>query len=491
MKKSNSTVSFTLKALALCVLMAFGFSSFSFAKTTSGTSDKKSKDDYIQLIYQVFQTLQYSYVEEVDPEVLYKGALQGMLDSLDDPHTCYLDTDAWRDITDTTQGEFGGVGLSISKPAKNTPEKPAYVEVVQPIEGTPGYLAGIMAGDKIIEIDGVDVTTITMESVLNMLRGTVGESVTVKILRGKSYTFEKTLVRAIIENPTVKYGMIDSTGYVNVSSFGGNTATRFQEALDSFEKSGYTSLIVDLRYNGGGLLSSAVDIADKFIDSGDIVTTKSRIWYQNEEYKASSAKTTVKKNIPVIVLINGGSASASEILSGALKDHHIALLVGQKTFGKGSVQVPAQLRDNDGYKITIARYYSPSDTNIDRIGIPPDVEVKFPETTEDEYAIYEKIYEDEVIVKYVESHPNMSEKDIANYASSLRKKYNLESSVLRKLVRNEVERLQKPRLYDLDYDIQLNEALRIINSGEFAKLMAGTKTLKELQEIAEAQSQEN
>lgn len=449
-------------------------------------SSKKdiSSYQYLQVIEELYQYIQENYVEEVDPQTLYEGALRGMLNSLDDPYSEYLNQEDWRSITDTTSGSFGGVGLSISKPNESTPEKPAYVEVVSPIDDSPGAKAGIQPGDKIIKIGDVDTTTITMEEVLNLLRGPKGTDVKVTILRGKSLTFEVTLTRAIIENPTVKYGMIGKTGYIRLSSFSGTTATRFQKALDSFKAQGYTSLIIDLRNNGGGLLSTAVNIADKFIDDGVIVSTKSRISYENITYSASKNKTVVK-GIPVIVLINEGSASASEILAGALKDAKVAYLVGANTYGKGSVQIPTQLLNNDGFKITVARYYTPSDVNIDKTGIPPDREILYPEFTEEDDAAYLKLIEDDVITKYVENHPDMSEDDIASYALTLQKDYNLEARFLRKMIRNEVYRTKTALLYDLDYDIQLTAALDILKNEDVSKLIKNSKTLKQLQDAKE------
>ena len=275
--------------------------------------------------------------------------------------------------------------------------------------------------------------------------------------------------------------MIGKTGYIRISDFSSNTVKRFQEALDSFENRKYTSLIIDLRDNGGGLLTSAVDIADKFIDSGVIVSTKSRIAYENQVYTASPRKTKVK-GIPVIVLVNGNSASASEILAGALKDTKSAYLVGTKTFGKGSVQIPRSLVNNDGFKITVARYYSPSDSNIDKVGIPPDREISYPQFTEEEEQAFVDLMNSEEVADYVEQHPNMTEDDISFYAEQLRKTYPLESRTLRKIIRNETDRTKPSRLYDLDYDLQLNEALYILEHEDFKALMSTTKTLKDLEQ---------
>lgn len=441
-----------------------------------------SEDNYLQVIEELYEYIQNNYVDEVDPKVLYEGALRGMLNALDDPYTSYLDVSDWRSITDTTSGAFGGVGLSIQKPNESTPEKPAYVDVVAPVEGSPGDKAGIQPGDQIIKIGDVDTPSITMEEVLDLLRGTPGTDVEVTILRRKTMTFTVTLTRAIIVNPTVKYGMIGDIGYVKLSSFSTSTTKDFQKAITSFQEAGYKGLIIDLRNNGGGLLSTAINLADKFIDAGPVVSTKSRIPEENAVYYARKS-TTVVKGIPVIVLINRGSASASEILAGALKDAKVAYLVGENTYGKGSVQIPSALLNNDGFKITVARYYTPSDVNIDKIGIPPDREVLYPEFTDEMDKDYLALIESEEIEKYVDAHPDMTEEDIASYAKTLGEKYSsLEGRYLRKMIRNEVYTTRTALLYDLDYDIQLNAALDILNNEDFNQLMEKSKTLKQLQD---------
>ncbi len=474
------------KVRVLSVFILFSFcASQCFSQSASATADPDSvkQRQYLEVINQLYYFVQQNYVDEVNPQLLYEGALKGMLEALEDPYSSYLTQSEWRSLTDTTVGNFGGVGLSITKPIVSTEEKPAYVEVAEPIENTPGAKAGIQSGDQIIEIDGIDTSTITMDEVLSLLRGNVGESVTLKLRRRKTLEFERTLVRAIIENPSVKYGMIENEkiGYIRITEFSVSTTEKVQEALDSFKKSGYKGLIIDLRNNGGGLLNTAVDIADKFIDEGVIVSTKSRIPYENAVYHAMKSKTVVR-GIPIVVLINRASASASEILSGAFKDTKTAYLVGEKTFGKGSVQIPHELLNKDGFKITVARYYSPSDANIDKIGIKPDLEVLYPEFTEEEQTAWHALEESEEIPKYVESHQDMSEDEIASFAKTLRKKYLLEERVIRKMIRNELDRTRSSRLYDLDYDSQLNAALDVIKNGNFSKLMAETKTLMEQRE---------
>lgn len=466
------------------LLSVFASQCFSQSSVSSADLNAVKQRQYLEVINQLYYFIQQNYVEEVDPQKLYEGALNGMLGALDDPYSVYMAQSEWRSLTDTTVGNFGGVGLSITKAPVSTEEKPAYVEVAEPIENTPGAKAGIQSGDLIIAINGVDTSKITMDEVLGMLRGTVGESVTVRIRRRKTVEFERTLVRAVIENPSVKYGMIEGEdiGYIRLSEFSVNTSAKVQEAIDSFKKTkSLKGIIIDLRNNGGGLLTSAVEIADKFIDEGVIVSTKSRLPYENAVYHAVKSRTTVR-GIPVVVLINRASASASEILSGAFKDTKTAYLVGEKTFGKGSVQIPRALVNNDGFKITVAKYYSPSDVNIDKIGIRPDLEVLYPEFTEEEQKAWHSLEESGIISDYVESHPDMTEESVSEYAKKIKRTYNLEERLIRKMIRNELDRTRSSRLYDLDYDSQLNAAIRVITGGNFSTLMKSVKTLKEQQE---------
>lgn len=471
-----------LKAIAIVFLLC----SFQcFAESSVENDTKITSFQYVKKLNSVFDFVQQNYVDEIDPRILYEGALKGMLDAIGDPYTLYLDPDYMRDLSDTTSGSFGGVGLSISKATESTPAKPAYVEVASPIEDTPGAKAGIQAGDMITAIDGLPTPSMTMNEVLSHLRGEVGAPVTVTILRGTNMKFDVTLVRALIEVPTVKYGMIEGTkiGYARLIQFTPDTATRLQDALDSFEKNGYKGLIIDLRDNPGGLITSAVDVADKFIDNGPIVSTKSRLLFENTQFTANKEKTTAKQGMPIVVLINRGAASASEIVSGALKDYHLAYLVGERTYGKGSVQQVIPLSNTDGIKITMARYYTPSDMNIDKIGIPPDLEIKnLKEFTEDEEKIYVDLIKSEIINKAAESKPNMTEADIALEAAAIAKKYPLNERLIRRLIRIQVQKTQPSVLYDLDYDLQLNEALKVIQSKDYSIMLKNTKTLRELQE---------
>lgn len=478
------------KAAGIIVLTIFTSQCFAQSQSETAKNVTKRGRQYTEMVGALMDFIQQYYVDEVDAETLYKGALKGMFESLNDPYSLYLDSEAMRSLSDTTEGSFGGVGLYISKSFESTSDKPAYVEVTSPMEDTPGFRAGIQPGDLIISVEGIDTSTITMEEVLDKLRGPVGEEVHIVIRRGQNMEFPVTLTRALIEVPVVKYGIIPvgqktKLGYMRLIQFTPQTVEHTQEAIDSFKAEGVSGVIIDLRNNPGGLITSVADIADKFIDSGPIVSTKSRIEYQNQVFTASPKNTTFMKGTPIVVLINKGSASASEILSGALKDYHLAYLVGQRTYGKGSVQTVWPFSKTEGVKMTIARYYTPSDVNIDKIGIPPDREILFPVLSEDGEKQYLELMKADEISKYVASHAGMSEDDISSYAKDLKKKYpSIDDASLRKLVRNEVNRTKGAMLYDLDYDVQLNEAINILTKENFQKLVKKTKTLKELQDAA-------
>ena len=469
------------------------FTTQCFAESTVDRDSKISSYQYLKKLNSVFDFVQKNYVDELDPEILYQGALKGMMDAIGDPYTLYLDSDAMRDLNDTTAGSFGGVGLSITKPTENTPEKPAYVEVSSPIEDTPGAKAGIQSGDFITAIDGKPTPEMTMNQVLQNLRGEIGSEVTVTILRGTNMVFDIRLVRALIEVPTVKYSMIEGTkiGYCRLIQFTPDTPLRVQDALDEFEKQNYDKLIIDLRDNPGGLITSVVDIADKFIDNGPIVTTKSRLLFENQQFTAKKEKSTVKKDISIVVLINHGSASASEILSGALKDNHLAYLVGERSYGKGSVQQVVPLSNTDGIKLTMARYYTPSDTNIDKIGIPPDLEIKNLEKfTDEQEENYVKMIKDNVIAETVERNPLMKDAEIAAHATEIAAKYSMEERLVRRLIRVQLQKSQPTPVYDLDFDLQLKKAIEIVTSPDFKTMVKSTKTLKQLQEEVNSENSE-
>ena len=362
----------------LCILCISIFTSQCFAQSAaaSANADALKSRQYLELINSVFEYVRSNYVDEVDPQVLYEGAMKGIMNALGDPYSSYLDTKQMSSLNDTTGGNFGGVGLSISKAAESTPENPAYVLVASPIEDTPGFKAGIQAGDLIISIDGTDTSTLTMDEVLGHLRGVIGESVSLIVRRGKNMEFPVTLVRALIEVPTVKYGMIDKTGYIKIIEFTPQTPERVQEALDNFEQEKYTSLIIDLRNNPGGSLTDVVSIADDILGEGVIVSVRGQMDAEGDVYR-SNAKGI---KVPLAIIVNENSASASEILAAAVQDFDAGIVVGMTTYGKGVVQTTRQLEGNRGWlKLTTDAYYTPNGANIDGVGVIPDIEIDLPE----------------------------------------------------------------------------------------------------------------
>jgi carboxyl-terminal processing protease len=448
-----------------------------------GRDANQQARQYASIIQTVFDFIQKHYVEEVDPAALYEGAMKGMFNALDDPYSSFLAERDMMDLNETTQGNFGGVGLYISKPTGERPDgKPPYVEVAAPIEDTPGWRAGINSGDLIIEINGESTDGLSMDEVLTRLRGEPGREVKLLIRRNEKIEFPVTLTRALIEVPTTKYAMIQDMGYLKLITFTPRTLDRAKEAIASFSTHNYRGIILDLRNNYGGLLQSAVGICDLFLDEGVVVSTKSRIPSENTVYNARK-QTLVPKDIPIIVLINRGSASASEIVAGALKDRGRAYLVGEKSFGKGSVQQVYPL-DKAGFKITTARYYTPSEVNIDKIGIPPDLEVTFPEFTDADAEKLTALINANRIPAFIAANPQATSGEIYAFAQELHKEYPLDISLLRRLIRNEQYRTSEAPIYDFEYDVQLQEAVKILQGGSYGALMQTTKTLKALQEEA-------
>ena len=486
--KNSYTLVWISAIVLLCALFAFTLIPGAAAQgngesSLSGANQTQQSRRFHSVMQTVFDFIQRHYVDEVDPNVIFEGAMHGMLNALEDPYSSFLAESDMKDLNDTTHGSFGGVGLNII-PFKQKPDgKLTYVEVVSPIEDTPGWRAGINPGDLIIEINGISTGTMTMDEVLGRLRGTPGLDVKLLIKRGEKMEFPVTITRAIIEVPTAKYAMIGDTGYLKLLTFTPMTADRAKDAIGEFKNKNYKSLILDLRNNYGGLLNSAVDVSSIFLDGGLVVSTKSRIPSENRDFNAKRS-TLVTAEIPIIVLINRGSASASEIVAGALKDRGRAYLVGEQTFGKGSVQQVYPL-ESTGFKLTTARYYTPSDVNIDKIGIPPDREVQFPEYTEADAEKLNELINANKIPEFAAQNQQANADQVEAFAVSLEKEYNLNLSLLKRLIRNELNRTSIAPVYDLEYDVQLQEALNILRNGSYPILMQNTKTLKALQEEAE------
>jgi len=348
--------------LACLLIIGAGFSC-----TLSAGSDETYKS--LKIFSSVIETLEKEYVDPVDTTELIEAAIQGMVKSLD-PHSEYLPPDAFKDFQSDTRGEFEGIGIVITMPK-------GVLTVISPIEGTPAFKSGIQPGDIITTIDGEPTADMELWEAVKRMRGEKGTSVTITIRReGVAEEMAFDLVRAVIPIVSVKHTMLKpGYGYVWVTNFQANTTDELKTALADLKADNggdLKGLILDLRNNPGGLLDQAVAISDLFLDEGTILSVKER--EKESTYNARPDKT--RNDYPLVLLINGGSASASEIVAGALQDHKRALVIGTTSFGKGSVQTVQPLSDGSGIKFTIARYYTPSGTSIQTKGIVPDIEVK-------------------------------------------------------------------------------------------------------------------
>lgn len=435
--------------------------------------DDSSTERLLGIFENVFRFVEDNYVDEVEAEALLEGALRGLFDSLDDPHSAYLDADEMRSLTDTTTGEYGGVGMYISKQESDDNATNGFIEVVSPIEDTPAYTAGVRAGDVIMGIRDQDadefITTedLSIDEVVDRLRGEPGTTVTINIRRGESTVFDITLARAVIEYPTVKYAMIgEDIGFLRIISFTPRTIERVEEALDHFKSNDYQSMIIDVRGDPGGLLDSVIEVADLFFTGGTIVGTQARSLLENERFVAEPG-VAIPEEMPVIVLIDEGSASASEILAGALQDRRRALLVGQTTYGKGSVQQIRRI-GTGGFRLTMSRYYLPSGRFIDKVGVDPDVEIVPPELTDEQSQLYTELLSSERVISWAADNLKATEGELTLFVDELQEDSgDIPDRWLRRLVKNEINRQNNDLVvYDLDFDIVLQEAVRMLRQGE-------------------------
>ncbi len=330
----------------------------------------KSEEAYeeLKVFSDVIELIEREYVDEVDTKELIQKAIQGMVHSLD-PHSSLLPLDDFQDLQIDTKGKFTGIGIHITM-------QDGFVTVISPIEDTPAYKAGILARDRIIKVDGK--LTKDLRKAVNMMRGPKGTKVVVTIMReGVKKPLEFELVRDVIPIHSVKsFDLKPGYGYIRLSNFTGTTTDELVKALEKMEAADIPlkGLILDLRNNGGGLLNQSIKVADLFLDEGAILSIKGRNKKNTKVFSAT--RSSVERNYPLVVLINGGSASASEIVAGALQDHKRAVILGTTSFGKGSVQTVETLRDGSGLKLTIARYYTPNDRSIQAKGIQPDIYLK-------------------------------------------------------------------------------------------------------------------
>ena len=427
MKKGLKGFAFFLYLAAFLGLLALNSVSAVVNKQESQQEELK----YIKLFMEAYQLVKEKYVEKKEPKVLFEGAIQGMLNKLD-PHSTLFTPDQLKEFQVETSGEFGGLGIQITK------TKDGKLMIIAPIEDTPAYRAGLKPGDIIVKIDGKEVTPdMSLMEAVNLMRGKPGTKITIWVWRkGWSEPKPFTITRAIIKIKSVKYRILPGDiGYIRFTMFQRNSIEEFKKALEAIKKDkNLQGIIVDVRNNPGGLLDSAVAISDYFLPKGAlIVYTKGRIPESIKKYY-SLHEPVIPTDIPVVMLVNGGTASAAEILTGALRYNDRAIVVGEKTFGKGSVQTLYPLDMGYAIKITTAKYYMPNHQCIDGKGIEPDIKVKLSE---------KDIEELKKELKEMEEHPEKTE---------------------------EIRKKQEKRI-----DNQLRRAIEVIKEFHLFKAMEGKK----------------
>ena len=382
------------------------FIAFNIAALSNGYSET-TKETYKQLsiFNEVFNRVKERYVEEVTDKELIEKALNGMLNALD-PHSSFMSEDLFKEMQIDTAGAFGGLGIEITM-------EQGFIKIISPIDDTPAQKAGVESGDFITHLDGQSVVGLSIREAVDIMRGEVGKPITITIVRGMKEPFDIVLKRAIIKIQSVKHKVIDDIGVLRVTTFNEQTTTGLKKIINELE-SGETDIkgyVLDLRNNPGGLLDESISVSDLFLEKGEIVSVRGRDKQDVQVYSAK--KGDIIKGKPLVVLINQGSASASEIVAGALQDHNRAPILGITSFGKGSVQTIVPI-DSGAIRLTIAKYYTPSGDSIQAIGIEPDVVVPQAEikVLNELFTFRESDYQDALTNETKD--PNAKEEEVKN-----------------------------------------------------------------------------
>ena len=386
---------------------------------SSQSSFADTKETYRQLsiFNEVYNRVKNQYVEELTDKELVEKALNGMLQALD-PHSSYMNEEVYKEMQVDTAGAFGGLGIEI------TTDK-SFIKIVSPIDDTPAQKAGVQAGDYITHLDGVSVIDMTLKEAIDIMRGEVGASITLTIVRGTENPFDIEIERDIIKVQSVKHRLIDDIGVLRISTFNEQTTPGLKKIIEELEGSDNPPIgyVLDLRNNPGGLLTESISVSDVFLEQGEIVSIRGREKKDVKVYSAKKGDLINKK--PLIVLINEGSASASEIVAGALQDHDRAVIMGIKSFGKGSVQTIVPI-DSGAIRLTIAKYYTPSGDSIQAVGIEPDIIVPRAELNiiDDYFTFRESDYKDAL-----ENETNEGAEEEEDYTELLENDYQLSRAI--------------------------------------------------------------
>ncbi len=422
-----------------------------------------SINENLRKIEELYRFIDRNFIHELDHDRMYEYLVDSLFSALDDPYSAYIPEDKSSRITDTTTGMYGGIGAYISKPdpAHRTQDPASYmVTVVAPFPSSPAHRAGLHAGDLISHIDGEEVDALTAEEASRRLRGEPKTDVTVTIYRSDEVSYDVVITRDIVTVPTVQYDMIDGNiAYLKILQFTPITPEKVLEALESFREEGYDSLIIDMRQNPGGEFNAVRRIADYFLSEGTIVSTESRVPGQSRIYQASAA-LQVPKDIPVVILVDRGSASGSEILSGALQDNERALVIGERTFGKGYVQGVYPF-DRDFFKLTISKYVTPNRQDIEASGISPDIIVETDKLTDEESKAASDLLRSKKLEAFADENPEMDDAPIEQFVTSLQDEgYELSSRYMQMLIIQEYHRrMDFPPIYNLEFDDVLKRGI--------------------------------
>jgi len=361
-----------MKYLSFTKINIYGFTIITlilFIFAVNAEEKETSIYQQLNMFGEVYERVRREYVEEVSDKELIEAAIEGMLQSLD-PHSSFMNSESFKDMQVQTKGEFGGLGIEVSM-------EDGFVKVVSPIDDTPAFEAGVQAGDFIIEIDGVSVYGMTLGEAVDQMRGLINTEITIKISRGDAEPFDIKIIRDKIKVQSVKARREGNAAYLRITSFNEKTESGLLKKMKKLKEEigkDITGVILDLRNNPGGLLTQAVAVSDAFLNRGEIVSTRGRKKRSQQKFTAISGD--ISDGLPVVILINGGSASASEIVAGALQDHKRAIIMGTTSFGKGSVQTIIPIQRDSAMRLTTARYYTPSGNSIQAKGIVPDIIVK-------------------------------------------------------------------------------------------------------------------
>lgn len=453
-------------ALLLSVIFIFVFREY-FPVLKAGENEYNQLMEIFDEVYDKIND-RYVDVDKLDSKNLIYGAITGMVESLEDPYSMFLKPDLYKDFTEDIQGEFAGIGAYINKEDDR-------ITIVAPIAGTPADNAGIISGDVITKIDGVSTKGMSSSEAANLIKGKPGTDVVLTILRtGKTEEMEITIERNIIEIPVVKNKMIsDDTGYLNLVTFSRTAPKLVKEAIIEMKSSGMKKLIFDVRNNYGGTLDSGKAIVDLFLEDGLIVYTVGRNGEILKKLYAEKQHDDIL-DIPVVLLINGNSASATEILAGALKDTNRAKLIGSTTYGKGSVQSFFRLAneiDDEavGMKVTIAHWYTPAGNMIDKNGIDPHIDMSIPDEELLDRAYYEnKLYESGEIETFLEEYPDFTRSNVENFKEELEQKHiYIETDRLGQILTARKNRRKKGFFVDTEYDKVLKKAVEVLKDYKY------------------------